>query len=100
NGLEMDYAIVTVPAAPMRKKPNHRKEMSNQLLFGEKLKVLKRKDDYWVKVESLFDQYQGWVTSHLITPIEEEMALRKDPYLAPDFLNAIEFLGLPMYIPK
>ncbi|GAB3005361.1 C40 family peptidase [Niabella terrae] len=96
----MDYAIVTVPAAPMRKKPNHRQEMSNQLLFGEKLRVLREKKDNWVKVESLYDAYQGWVTRHLITAVDEDMALREDQHLAPEFLNMIEFLGLPMHIPK
>ena len=40
----MKYAIVTVPAAPVRKKANHRAEMSNQLLFGDAVKVLKIKD--------------------------------------------------------
>ena len=39
----MKYAIVSVPAAPVRRKPNHRKEMVNQLLFGETVKVLKDK---------------------------------------------------------
>ena len=48
----MQYAIVSVPAAPIRKKPGHRKEMVNQLLFGESVKVLKTKGELWVKIQN------------------------------------------------
>ena len=54
----MDYAIVAVPAAPVRRKPNHRKEMVSQLLFGEPVKVLATKGDLWLKIRSLHDDYE------------------------------------------
>ncbi|MBL0273818.1 MAG: SH3 domain-containing protein [Chitinophagaceae bacterium] len=55
----MDYAVISVPAAPVRRKPNHRKEMVNQLLFGETVKVLYSKNELWVKIRSLHDGYEG-----------------------------------------
>ncbi len=70
----MDYAIVIVPAAPVRRKPNHRSEMSNQLLFGEKVKVIKVKGSLWVKIRSLHDNYEGWMTNTLLKEIKEEEA--------------------------
>ncbi|MBC7874272.1 MAG: SH3 domain-containing protein [Ferruginibacter sp.] len=70
----MDYAIVSVPAAPVRRKPMHRKEMVNQLLFGETVKVLKSKNELWVKIRSLHDNYEGWMTNTMLEAIDEDTA--------------------------
>lgn len=93
------YAIVTVPAAPVRKLANHRSEMSNQLLFGEALKIIKQKDDTWFKVESLYDGYIGWLTYHLITMVDEHTAKLPATLLAPGMLNKITFGNCTMHIP-
>lgn len=45
---------------PLRLGPSHRSEMLSQLLFGEKYIVLD-KVGHWMKVETLFDNYQGWL---------------------------------------
>lgn len=70
----MAFAICAVAAAPVRGEPSHRAEMVNQLLFGESVQVLGEKEE-WRKVKSLYDDYEGWVTYHLIenaeTPDEE-----------------------------
>lgn len=95
----MDYAVVTVPAAPMRKRPNHRSEMSNQLLFGEAVKIIKQKDDTWLKVESLFDGYVGWLTTHLISPSDSTTISSTCFQLAPEFLNTIVINGQTMQVP-
>ncbi|GAB3425107.1 C40 family peptidase [Niabella aquatica] len=94
----INYAIVTVPAAPVRKTPDHHKEMSNQLLFGETVKVLQQKED-WYKVESLYDTYRGWLTSSLITEVDAADALPHCHLLAPQLLNEIFFNGATMHIP-
>lgn len=96
---EKEYAIVTVPTAPVRVKPNHKLEMSNQLLFGEAVKILKKKDDNWIKVESLYDGYVGWLTHHLITRVDADVAVRPCTLLAPKFLNSIQFKEQVMQIP-
>ena len=67
----MDYAVVALPAAPLRRKPNHRSEMVSQLLFGETVIVLKEKGDLWVKVRGLHDGYEGWTTNTLIQEVDE-----------------------------
>ena len=59
-------ARVIVPAASVRKRPSHRQEMSNQLLYGEDLTVLALKTNGWVKIQSNYDNYIGWVTSSMI----------------------------------
>jgi len=45
---------------PLRSGPSHKAEMLSQLLFGEKYRILDQKG-HWMKVENLFDNYQGWL---------------------------------------
>ena len=61
----MDFAICTVPAAPVRKEDSHRSEMVNQLLFGDTLEILEEKGE-WFRIRSTYDQYEGWLTYHLV----------------------------------
>ncbi len=93
------YAIVTVPAAPVRKLASHRSEMSNQLLFGEAVKIIKQKDDTWFKIESLYDGYQGWLTYHLISLVDEKTATAPGHLLASGMLNTIITNNRTMHIP-
>jgi hypothetical protein len=93
------YAVVTVPAAPVRRAPNHRKEMSNQLLFGEAVQIIRNKDNQWLKIKSLYDGYTGWLTPHLVTIIDRTEALQESGFLASQFLNKILFNDQIMQIP-
>jgi gamma-D-glutamyl-L-lysine dipeptidyl-peptidase len=95
----MEYGMVAVPAAPVRRKPNHRKEMVSQLLFGETAKILKSKGDLWVKVRSLHDGYEGWMTSTLLLPVEETVAVATCEFVAADLLNEITIGEQKMYLP-
>jgi len=65
----MEYAVCSVPAAPIRKAPSHKVEMVNQLLFGETMVVLKSKHN-WLNIQSSNDNYEGWIRSNLVKPIE------------------------------
>jgi gamma-D-glutamyl-L-lysine dipeptidyl-peptidase len=85
----MEYAVVNVPAAPVRRKPMHRKEMVNQLLFGETVRVLKSKGELWVKIRSLHDGYEGWMTNTLLTEIDETVAIKINPYATCSLLSEI-----------
>ena len=67
----MEYAIISSPAAPVRRKARHSSEMVNQLLFGESVQVLRKKNELWAKIKSLHDGYQGWMTTTLMDPVEE-----------------------------
>lgn len=95
----MKYAIVTVPAAPVRKKPNHRAEMCNQILFGEAVKIIKIKHENWLKVESLYDGYKGWLTNHLVTYTDKETAQNPVKKITADFISQIKVNGKTINIP-
>lgn len=96
----MDYAIVTVPLAPIRKEPDHRKEMTNELFFGETVRILRKKDEIWFKVESLYDNYVGWITHHLINPVKKADVDFSSNYIAPLFLTPITIAQQTMHLPQ
>ncbi|MBL7730450.1 MAG: C40 family peptidase [Chitinophagaceae bacterium] len=95
----MEYAVVNVPAAPVRRRPNHRKEMVNQLLFGEVVKVLKTKDPLWLKVRSLHDNYEGWLTRTLVAEVNEAFANTACSFVAAELLASITLEGKVLHIP-
>jgi hypothetical protein len=57
---------------PLRSAPSHKSEMLSQVLFGEKY-VISEKSGTWIKIETLFDKYKGWLdTDHLQNTDEED----------------------------
>lgn len=50
---------------PLRSGPSHKSEMLSQILFGEKYRITD-KIGHWYKIETLFDNYSGWIdVNHL-----------------------------------
>jgi hypothetical protein len=45
---------------PLRSGPSHKTEMLSQVLFGEKYSVIEKAGS-WMKIETLFDKYRGWI---------------------------------------
>ncbi len=88
----MEYAVVALAAAPVRRKPGHSREMVNQLLFGESVKVLKSKKDLWVKIRSLHDGYEGWMTNTMLEPVDETTANSMSVFASTSLLTPI-YLG-------
>jgi hypothetical protein len=95
----MEYAVVAVPAAPVRRKARHQREMVSQLLFGETVKIIRSKGDLWVKVRSLHDEYEGWMTNTLLKEITEKEARVPCGHVAAGLLNTIQLNGQKMHIP-
>jgi gamma-D-glutamyl-L-lysine dipeptidyl-peptidase len=95
----MEHAIVSVPAAAVRRKPNHRREMVNQLLFGEAVKVIREKGDLWVKVRSLHDNYEGWITNTLLQEVSREEANQYCEYVTAGLVNTVLFNKINTLVP-
>jgi cell wall-associated NlpC family hydrolase len=56
---------------PLRSGPSHKTEMLSQILFGEKYTVME-KSGTWMKIETLFDKYMGWIDmDHLQHTVDE-----------------------------
>jgi hypothetical protein len=58
----MDLFICTNVFIPLRSAPSHRSEMVSQLLFGERFQIVDSAAA-WLKVETEFDSYRGWIDS-------------------------------------
>jgi len=95
----MEYAVVNVPAAPVRRKPGHHREMVNQLLFGETVKILKTKGDLWVKILSLHDSYEGWMTNTQLEEMDEASANTMCAFATTEILSSIKLGDKTMNIP-
>jgi len=95
----MNYALVSVPAAAVRRKPNHRREMVSQLLFGEAVRVIREKGELWVKVRSLHDNYEGWMTNTLLQEVSKEEANQYCEYVTSGLINTIQLNKIDTQIP-
>ena len=56
----MEIFICENVFVPLRSGPSHKSEMLSQVLFGEKYTVVD-KAGKWLKIETLFDKYMGWI---------------------------------------
>ena len=58
----LTHAVVSLAALDVRRRPEHRAELTSQLLLGEVVRVLGgRLGGQWWRVEGLADGYRGWV---------------------------------------
>jgi cell wall-associated NlpC family hydrolase len=56
------HAVVSLAALDMRRRPDHRSELTSQLLLGEVVRLVEeRPGGQWWRVEGLADGYCGWV---------------------------------------
>jgi gamma-D-glutamyl-L-lysine dipeptidyl-peptidase len=95
----MPYAVVNVPAAPVRKKAMHQSEMINQLLFGEAVEILEKKGKRWLLIRSLHDGYKGWIANNLIEEVTAEQAKAKPEYVTANLINTVKINKESMSIP-
>jgi gamma-D-glutamyl-L-lysine dipeptidyl-peptidase len=60
NNLNMENFICENVFVPLRSGPSHKSEMLSQVLFGEKYYPVDKAGN-WMKIETKFDSYQGWI---------------------------------------
>ena len=48
------------PYSNIYKLPNKRSEVTSQILYGERFKILSKKKN-WIKIKSLYDRYSGFI---------------------------------------
>lgn len=66
----MKYGICELPYIPLRAESSHRSEMTSQVLFGEKFKIISKREK-WSQIELIHDNYSGYIENKAITEIEE-----------------------------
>jgi len=88
------YGICLLTLAPVRKNPDDRSEMVNQLLFGDFVDI-KDAVDGWYLIESIDDRYEGWVDTKQIQNVSEDsynQLLYSKRYFTNDLLNECKLL--------
>jgi hypothetical protein len=60
--------VVQLAALDLRRRPDHRAELTSQLLMGEVVRILERGPREWWRVRNEADGYAGWARSYGIRP--------------------------------
>jgi cell wall-associated NlpC family hydrolase len=68
--MEQLFGICRVSVAPMRSEPSDKAENASQLLFGDYVEVIEKRERWWY-IRSSFDQYEGWVDFRQLTLISQ-----------------------------
>ena len=56
----MKNSFLNIPVTNIYSKPSLKSEVTSQILYGEKFKVLSKKRN-WVKIKTSFDNYKGFI---------------------------------------
>ncbi|MEZ5813326.1 MAG: C40 family peptidase [Alphaproteobacteria bacterium] len=88
-----DLRQIYVPSVFVRQSPDEHAEVSNQLLFGESVRVIDDRAPIWIEIESAHDSYQGFIPKAAIceafTPSHKISVPLTHVYEQPDFKSAI-----------
>ena len=66
----MEYGIITQSVVSVRETPSEKSQMVNQLLFGDLFLIKSKKAD-WYLIETVYDNFEGWVFKLQVTAISE-----------------------------
>jgi len=66
----LSHAVCSVSVAPLRSAPGHREEQVSQLLFGERMEIVKINREGWIEVITEWDNYSGWIHEGQVTKID------------------------------
>ena len=64
------YHICRISIAPLRKEPSDRSEIVSQLLFGDRVKVLEKREK-WSLIVTHHDNYEGWMDHKQLERLSE-----------------------------
>ncbi|RYD75835.1 MAG: SH3 domain-containing protein, partial [Sphingobacteriales bacterium] len=64
-------ALCNLAMMPMREEPKHRAQMVSMLLFGELYGIVESQE-YWHKIQSEHDKYEGWIYSRKPFFVEDD----------------------------
>lgn len=64
------YGICNIAQAPIRETISHASEMRSELLFGDLFEIHDKYQN-WLKIETDFDHYEGWVDEKQVLLLEE-----------------------------
>lgn len=87
---------LVIPALAVRKEPNHKSELINQILYGEFLKILDSIAG-WHYIETLHDGYKGWVEDKIFY-YDDQLSIA-DRKIILEFSAEIQHKGVYLQLP-
>ena len=97
-----EYGVARLSLIPVRKERDDRSEMVTQLLFGDTYVVLEKSNDgKWLRIRSIFDEYEGWMGSRQHHDINEEYFLelsQNDYRICTEITSTILYMKRPLTI--
>lgn len=67
----MEFGVCLLSIIPIRVEPSDESEMVTQIQFGELITV-NQKQDNWMHIRNVFDNYEGWIDEKQIVLIDEK----------------------------
>ena len=67
-----EFGLCNLSLVPLRTEPSDKSEMCSQLLFGDHFQILES-NDKWTRIETAFDEYEGWVDNKQFAKIEMDL---------------------------
>jgi len=89
----MSFGICLQQYIPLRAEPSEKSEMVSQVLYGEFVEIIEsNKLTGFSKVIIVFDNYEGWLDSKTIFPVDQntyERMCQLEEYVLPDINNLV-----------
>lgn len=64
------YGVCNLTVIPLRAEASDKAEIKTQLLFGDAFLILERQEK-WIRIQTLYEAYIGWMDPKQYTPISE-----------------------------
>lgn len=93
----MNYGICRYAIAPVRLSPDHKDEMTSQLLFGDNVRINSINPEGWAQIEKHWDGYTGWVRINQLWITDK--ALPEGTTYTGEWCNEILVNGQKMMLP-
>jgi hypothetical protein len=94
----MDRINGKLALVPIRKAPDHRSEMVSQLLFGEEAVILELNKG-WLQIETLFDNYTGWIEEEVVNSVSEGIKLSDKKKIISELFLPVNIENHLIYLP-
>ncbi len=66
-----DHAICQVSVASLRRLPSHSSALISQVLFGERIQIISKRTNDWMRVQCSWDDITGWVDAKQFYVLKE-----------------------------
>jgi hypothetical protein len=93
------FAVCNVSVASLKKEPAHKSEQVSELLFGERVEILKRNEQGWAYVRADWDGYEGWCRGSQLATLSKKEIKQERKFIVTNFADRFVFDEHEMWLP-